>query len=84
MKCKYWKTQLGCYKTGLEDKCIMFDKTDNRCNIIKQKPRFKKIKAWAFEDDTGWTVFEKPYKGEYDGLISCFILIDRKYLEDKK
>ena len=91
-KCKGWyKFNKGIYdycvtqpRTG---NCFYYKVTDDKCNIIKPKPKLKRVKAWVAINRDGdmYSVWLPIHKGEMhkDIYKPCTILIDEKYLKGK-
>ncbi len=76
----------GCLQAQSKEGCPKH--TDDQCNIIpkrKPKPKLVKFKAWAhIGNNSGYThAIARPNK-TYEYTVPCTILIQEKYLEDKK
>jgi len=91
--CKHWEYSPSGTKYG-ERYCpcgIECPKnTNSNCEIITKKPKakYKKVKAFCYKSTVskGYIAWEKPTQSpaQDKGWLPCTILIEARYLKDKR
>jgi len=97
VKCKYQfigasMGRIKCHRQAEFDRSLCPKNTDNNCNIIprkKSKPKYRKVRAWAFVQDGTYTWTHRPVlcgaKTVKDDMykIPCTITIAERYLKGR-